>query len=213
MMNNTFSYFKYTNEANKLSKTINEELNYINYDDILLDYIYENRNFELAKIIFPLVEDKCVLKRFILFSKHKRWINFATESYLTETTDINEYMSDDLLKWIFNFSIDLIKILVNRGLDIRKFVGIGIIHAIYDQNLEILKLMKENGGDVCQNNNQALKGICISGNFEIFQYLVENGADPNVDDGYALKLAKRYQNEEIVRNGLSGLEIPKGSHI
>jgi len=56
-----FSYFKYFNESNKLDN----ELKYINFEDSLLNLIYENRDIDLAKIIFPLVEDKSLLEDFI----------------------------------------------------------------------------------------------------------------------------------------------------
>ena len=53
-----FNYFKYFNEVNKVSNYIRDENNYVNNDDLLLDYIYEKRNVYLAEMIFPLVEER-----------------------------------------------------------------------------------------------------------------------------------------------------------
>jgi len=58
-------YFKYFNEVNKLNKYIRDEnkdlwsprpgdLDYINYDDIILDFILEDEeNIDLAEIMRP----------------------------------------------------------------------------------------------------------------------------------------------------------------
>ena len=82
-----YCYFKYFNEVNKLNNYIKEENNFINYDDLILDFIYENTDLKLAEIIFPLVEDKSLLTRFIYLldfykPKETKWINVIVNNGL-----------------------------------------------------------------------------------------------------------------------------------
>jgi len=56
-MFNNFAYFKYFNETNKVSRYIRNENNYINYDDLFLDLIYEEEDINLAEVIFPIIEN------------------------------------------------------------------------------------------------------------------------------------------------------------
>jgi len=49
------NYFKYFNEVNKLDKYIKYENGQINYEDLILDFIYEKRDLKLENIMRPSV--------------------------------------------------------------------------------------------------------------------------------------------------------------
>jgi len=174
-----FCYFKCFNEANKLNKEIKDENNYINYDDLILDYIYKNStpSLNLAEIIFPLVEDKTLLTKFIyiLYSCpvniEIRWINLILKNGFSETSQID----------ISAYNETLLSYSCKHGL------------------IEVVKYLVENGANIHEPNNRALNRACQYGHLEIVKYLIESGADVYAYNNISLDWAKMNDHEEIIR--------------
>jgi len=198
------SYFKYFDEMNKLNNYIRNENNWINYNDLILDFIYEKRDLKLANIIFPLVENKKLLTRFIeilnLFENKKiEWIKIIFDNGFSETSEIDIFAFDNaLLKYSAGDGlIEIVKYLVEKGADVHVNNDEALKFASFKGRLEVVKYLVENGADV-HIYDYALRYASIKGHFEIVRYLVENGADIHVNNDEALKWASKYGHLEIV---------------
>ena len=138
---------------------INDELKYINYDVLLLDMIYENRDVKLGEIIIPLIEDKTHLNKFIqilqtpFVNSKQTWLELIIKNISEEDKDVFEQNKLDTLlicscKYGF---LNHVKLFINLGAN---------IHVSKDSGFNL----------ACRNNH-----------FEIVQHLVENGADIHAD--------------------------------
>jgi len=213
------SYFKYFNEINKLKSFNGDEnkvLNYINYDDLLLDYIYEKEDLNLANVIFPLVEDKTLLRRFIQFlnfckvEEEKEWIKVIFENRFNQSNQIDIFAFDNtLLKYSAkNGLIEIVKYLVENGADIHTEDDFSIILASENGHLEVVKYLVENGANIHIHNNEILRKESKYGHLEIVKCLVENGANVNACNDEALRWASYYGYFEIVK-----YLVKKGANI
>jgi len=182
-----FSYFKCFNEADKLNSFIRDENNWINYDDLLLDYIYEKRDLNLAEIIFPLVEDKILLTKFInilnkyYFKKRTRWINVIFNNGFNEINgsqiDTSAFEETLLINCSRNGLIKIVKYLVENGANIHKCDNEALRWACKSSHLEIVRYLVENGADIHANHDQALKIAIENDHLKLVKYLVKNGAN------------------------------------
>ena len=178
----SFEYFKCFNQVNKLSKEINNDLNYINYEDSILDYIYDNFDIELAKIFFPLVEDKKLLNKFIerRFSSIE-WIYIIYKNGFNEHSeiDISLFEGDLISELILCGNINLIEKLIEKykkieGFHFQEMINSGFNFAcMYDECLEILKLLIKNGADIRNGNCRGFKIAKFLGQSKIINYLKE----------------------------------------
>ena len=123
----SFAYFKKFDEVNKLSKFINHKNSYINYDDLLLYFIYDNKLLQssnklsnkeskkfvdLIENIYPLIEDKNSFIKFIysLQDKHsltkkekKKCLNLLFKNDFDEISSIDVFAFNNY--FLFNCSL------------------------------------------------------------------------------------------------------------
>jgi len=155
-----FSYFKYFNQVNKINKDIRNNLNYINYDDLLLELIFDEINLHLAKIVFPLVENKLLICRFIeilnfyYFTACKReWLEVI----------LSDEFIEDIPRIIEIDSIYFEQLLISSS-------QYGFINAV--------KKLVENRIEYSHDSiNKAFSYACKNYQTKIAEYLIENGAD------------------------------------
>jgi len=151
----TLIYFKNNFEINKLNKYINDELNYINYEDYILDFIYEEYNIDITEIIFPLVKNKTLLTRFtnlISYSKYEeeRWLNVIFNNGFSKTSQIDIYeIRYDLFEYASKYGhIDKLEYLLD-------YFKENLI-CIDDKTIEYVFK------DVCRNNQRDVAYFFIS---------------------------------------------------
>ena len=110
-------------------------------------------------------------------------------------------------------------------IDIFAFDNTLLIYSLKNELIDFVKFLIKNGADInIINNRETLVDACTYNKFEVVKYLVENDAETalaprdrrshiHLNDDYPLTCACRFGHLEIVKDGLSGLEIPSGSHI
>jgi len=169
---------------NKLNSFIRDANNYINYNDLILDYIYKKRNLKLAENIFPLVEDKTLLTRFIQIlnlckiEEETEWIKVIFENGFSEANEMCEISQ----------------------IDMSAFDNISLKYSSKNGLIEIVKYLIKNGADIHTENDFSIILASENGHFEIVKYLVENGAETalaprdrrshiHADDDYSLRYA------------------------
>jgi len=187
---NYFSYFKCFNEVNKLNKEIKDNLNFINYEDLILDYIYEEQRFiyiginsmrclNLASVIFPLVENKKLISNFIcnldihqIKSIQIKWLNLIFNYGDISNTDIPFFKERLLLYSCKCGLIEIVKYLIEISVSIDKYNSSDLLrHASANGHLEIIKCLVQNGVDIHINNDVALKWAKMNDHEEIIRYI------------------------------------------
>lgn len=94
-----------------------------------------------------------------------------------------------LNKAVINNNVEIVQFLIDNGADLNINDGICLTSAAFYKNLNMLKLLVENGADVNINNGWPLQLSARDGNKEIVQYLINQNADVTIRDSYALILA------------------------
>jgi len=185
-----FSYFKCFNEANKVSEDIRNNLNYINYDDLLLELIFDEINLHLAKIVFPLVENKLLICRFIeilIFYcdvvSEKEWLEvILSDEFIENIPQIIEINSIYFENFLFfssqhGFINAIKKLLENSDEDSLEFIDDAFFLACENGHIEIVKYLVEKGADIYGNYNanfdESLRLGRKNGHQEIVDYLIE----------------------------------------
>jgi len=179
-----FSYFRCFNEVNKISKDIQE----INYDDLILDYIYLEQDVKLAKIIFVLVEDKTKLNRFIklvkdLKEEDKKLTKLLIKFGFNETSEIDFRSKDNSLFYQccwFRLK-DYVDFLINKGLNIHITNFNEIINTILCSNMitqdhfELFKYFIDipNFNEIQIDKYKLLDDILLFDEYKFVKYFLE----------------------------------------
>jgi ankyrin repeat protein len=111
-----------------------------------------------------------------------------------------------LLTWVgCNGYLEILKYLVENGINIHEGEESCFRQACYYGQLEIVKYLVENGANIRVRDDEGLiwacdgRGISEDKKLAIVKYLVENGADINAQEGLALKYASSVGHLEIAR--------------
>ena len=181
-----YCYFKYFNEVNKVSKYIKDENNYVNYDNLLLDLIYKEEDLKLAKVIFPLVEDKSLIIKFL--------DEFGYDDFYYNN-DLKEF---EWIKLIFNNGFNNINEIQNKN----QFYKSLYFSARYGL-IEIFKTIKKECLIKKYQNNFSGEDLLIeaslNGRLEVVKYLIENEVDIHIRDDLPLISASENGHQEVVR--------------
>ena len=94
--------------------------------------------------------------------------------------------------------LEIVKYLVEHGVDIHTQTDYALRFATEKGHLGIVKYLIENGADIHANNDFALRWAAFDGYLEIVKYLVEHGADIHAANDSALKGAAEYGHTEVV---------------
>jgi len=212
------SYFRYFNEVNKLSDYIKDENNFINYEtvqahrdlrshDLLLDYIYKNRDLDLAEIIFPLVEDKSSLKRFVKFLKSRdkchsnehRWIDLIFNNIIKDTQiDISKYKDKLFFSGCFYGFLEIVKYTINIGADIHFRNNSGIIWACKKDHIEIFKFFIDLTKEI--NVKSLLRISCKHQSLNVINFLIQESSNKNKTIKNIFKYENRYESMNVINS-------------
>ena len=182
-----YCYFKYFNEVNKLNNYIKEENSFTNYDDLILNLICEKEDLNLAKIVFPLVEDKSLVIKFL-----DGFGYFEFDFYYHDDLKESEWT-----KLIFDNGFSKI----NEIYDENYFYKLLFFSSRYGL-MEIIKMAtKECLIKKYQNEfsgEDLLIEAILNGHLEVVRYLVENGVDIHIHDDSVLTSASENGHQEVV---------------
>ncbi|BCS82501.1 putative ankyrin repeat protein [Cotonvirus japonicus] len=94
---------------------------------------------------------------------------------------------------------DIVKFLVNNGVDVQINDNCAIKWASQNGYLEIVKLLVEKGADIQAGNNYALRLASFGGHLEIVKYLVEKGADIQACGKCAIIYASECNHQNVIK--------------
>lgn len=171
--------------------------------DILLNYNYNNINYNLQRA----VEIGDLEKVKILINKIDD-INLLHIEY-------NPYEPTTLLMIACYYGyIEIVDLLIQKGADINAetnysgFSGTPLSFAVEKNNLDIVKLLIKKGANVngrCYAGEEYLSILqlaCYNDYKDIVSILIDNGADVNIKDGSrvtALSITLKNRNDEIIK--------------
>lgn len=96
---------------------------------------------------------------------------------IDKTYDINPKLLDSVIIWASCYgNLEIVKYLVEKGVDIHHRDDESIIEASRHGHLEVVKYLVENGADINANDNAALY-MAYDEHLEIVKFLIEKGAD------------------------------------
>ena len=141
-----YSYFETFDSCVKLSNNIYCKLTHDNYYDEVLNQIHNKRDLDTMRIIFPIVEDKSLLTKFI---------------GLIESYENNELISVIIQNGFNEYSC----------IDVNAYNNVLLFKSVESGRLEVVKYLIENGADIHAEDDYALKYSAINGHLEIVKYL------------------------------------------
>ena len=87
--------------------------------------------------------------------------------------------------------VEVLKILIELGVDVTVKDNLPIMVAANRGNVEMVKLLIEAGTDVTTSRNYPIRLASQQGYKEVVELLIEAGADVTADYNYALKMATK----------------------
>ena len=105
-----------------------------------------------------------------------------------------------LLFAVSNGYLEIVKYLVNRGMDITITDNIAVRWAAEHGHLDIVKYLIAQGADIHARDEEPLRWAAARGHLETVKYLVEQGADIHAQKDKALRYAVYYDgNLEVIK--------------
>jgi ankyrin repeat protein len=92
---------------------------------------------------------------------------------------------------------DIVRYLIERGVDIHTENDYALRWAAKNGDLELVKFLMNFGANIHAENDFALLWAVENGHFDIVRYLVEHGADIYTYNKKALQIAKEFKHQEI----------------
>lgn len=138
-----------------------------------------------------------------------RGIKFDVRSLLLDAiyknqTDVSKFLIDmgidqsnganlqDILeKVISHGNLELVKFLVEKGIDIHYEDDAPVRYASEDGYVDIVKYLVEQGADIHALDDFALRFASERGHLDVVEYLVGQGANVNSDNDFALRVASQ----------------------
>jgi len=124
---------------------------------------------------------------------------FKLNRYSKDLIIIFDNSKDDLLICAAeNGYLEVVKYLVENGVDINTDDDEALRYAAEDGYIEVVKYLHKNGANISANDDYALKYAVGNGHFEVVRYLVENGANIHAENDEALKWALLTDHREVI---------------
>jgi ankyrin repeat protein len=88
--------------------------------------------------------------------------------------------------------LDIVKCLVEHGVDIHNENNLPLCWASDQGHLEIVKYLVEQGADIHANQDSAFRWAAKNGRLDVVKYLLQQGADIHANNDEAFKQARGY---------------------
>ena len=124
----------------------------------------------------------------ILIDSAKKGFLLGTKYALDNGVDDDDMFNS--LQWAAsNGHTDIVKLLIDNGVDIHFFNDYALRWAASNGHYDVVKLLIENGAKIHANNNEALRWAVHEGHYDVIKLLLENGADVRAKNNEALRFA------------------------
>ena len=108
-------------------------------------------------------------------------------------------LNQQLIDAATNGQLDLIKNLIEQGVDLHVESEAALRSAANYGHLDVVKYLVDRGADIHVKNEYPLRWAANNGRLGVVKYLVEQGADIHVDDEEALRWAAINVQLEVVK--------------
>ena len=108
-------------------------------------------------------------------------------------------LNQKLIEAAQNGDLEIVKYLVNQGVNIHANDDEALRDASYNGQLEVVKYLVEQGADIHAKNDYALRYSSENGYLEIVKYLIEQGAYINALNDLAFKWASKEEHLEVIQ--------------
>jgi len=107
--------------------------------------------------------------------------------------------NDNLIKYSKEGNLEIVKYLVENGVDIHYKNDKALRKSAREGHIEIFKYLVENGADIHADNDYAFSWSVVNGESRLVKYLIEKGVDIHYDNDYALRISAEYGRFKLVR--------------
>lgn len=121
--------------------------------------------------------------------------------FLTKDIDFSKFNQTNTAKLAIQYrSLDMLKAMVDKGLDIQTEASDLLCFATYYIEKDIVKyILETTNADINFSNSYVLMSFCKVGDVEFMKYLIEKGIDTNFLIDVALRTASKYGNLDLVK--------------
>ena len=121
--------------------------------------------------------------------------------FLTKDIDFSKFDQTNTAKLAIQYrSLDMLKAMVDKGLDIQTEASDLLCFATYYIEKDIVKyILETTNADINFANSYVLLSFCKLGDVEFMKYLVSKGIDTTVFGDSALRTAAKYGNLDLVK--------------
>ncbi|BCS83144.1 ankyrin repeat protein [Cotonvirus japonicus] len=168
---------------------------FFNYGDCLREVTLptELPNFKMVNKIFDRYD-----ANIINLGRKRKLSNVSTFKYL-KLCGVDIY-NDDIIRWASKKNHNnIMKFIVNKKSDNHK-KNIALRCSIEHGNFEMVKYLIDQGVDINVDNGNIIHSALYYGRIETIKYLVEHGADVNINNGSIIKNALYRGHYEIVKH-------------
>lgn len=213
-----FSNFVTFNEVTKLSRYTHLELKHINYDDSILDFIFDKHDVDSFTQVAGLIRDGSLATRFISmmnfynYENDRKWLLSIFEVIIKKGNVNINYYDNRLLVCSSAFGyMEIVKYLLERPdckvckercchrANVHAQSNCSLRLASSNGHLEVVKLLIRNGADVHTEYECSLMAAANNCHLEVVEYLIENGANIHILEEYTFRQAVKNNNLAIVK--------------
>lgn len=173
----------------------------------LIMYIFSRGNKE--SVLFLIKNDKIPESLSVNLFKYITNNGFYEMFYDLDYTKFNIHVDTEyILRWASSVGkVNLVKFLIEKGVDIHACNDYALRFAARNNNLEVVKLLIEKGANIHADNDFAFKWACENKNIEVIKYLIEKGANIQHFGVDALVFSCQYENhigvtKLLIENGV-----------
>lgn len=197
-----FQIKRYIDDNNfEIVKYMIEHTERIEYYDDIFKLLVERKNIELLKSMF---ENGFKIKGNAIINVELVIRNSDIEivDFLLKYVDLDKFGELLMIKALIISNINMINLLINKGIDINMNKYNPIVYACYNKKFKkIINFLIENNLNLNEYLNDALKTIVNRGLIEQVKYLIELGADVNIiSDEYQINSENMKELIEKIKN-------------
>ncbi|PVU87954.1 hypothetical protein BB559_005798 [Furculomyces boomerangus] len=167
-------------------------------DSTPLKLAIENKHLDVVKYLIQRGAETSKCKDLKSFLSKQNEATGSANTPVKKKPKINANVEYALQEASSNGCLDIVKNLVENGVDIHEDNETALKEACENGYLDIVKYLVENGADIHADQDWSLGMASKSGHLDVVKYLVEKGANVQARENFALGIACRNQHLYIV---------------
>jgi len=125
-----------------------------------------------------------------IFEQAEKARHTITDMLIMSNVNAREIMNELLMKASKNNCYEIVKYLVEHGVDINTDGGMVLPYAVKNRNIDMVKYLVEHGADINAHDGIALRWAIVKNEPNIVEYLIKHGSDVSALHDHTLQQAK-----------------------